>query len=174
MRPVGTLAVLEPDWKTGRLEGTLASEIAPAEEGRIGTMHAERNLAAGPSASHSDVGVLIVDDQRVFRGALRDLIATAPGFVVIGEACSGEDAVHAVERLAPELVLMDVAMPGMGGLAAMRAILSRHPKLMVVLISANEPALDRAESVLPHTAAFVRKQDLRPRQLRLLWEQYQH
>lgn len=112
-------------------------------------MHGALNLAAGPSASRSDVRLLIVDDQRVFRGALRDLITTAPGFVVIGEACSGEDAVQAVERLAPELVLMDVAMPGMGGVAAMWAILSRHPELTVVLISANEHALDRAESVLP-------------------------
>lgn len=137
-------------------------------------MQAELNLVAGPSAARSDVKILIVDDQRVFLDALRDLIAAAPGFELIGEACSGEDALRAVECLSPELVLMDVAMPGMGGMAAMRAILSRHPELMVVLISANDPALDHGDSVLPHAAAFVRKQDLHPRQLRRLWDQYQH
>jgi DNA-binding NarL/FixJ family response regulator len=137
-------------------------------------MHAERNLVAGPSASRSDVTILIVDDQPVFLDVLRDLIAAAPGFVLLGEACSGEDAMSAVEPLAPELVLMDVAMPGMGGIAAMRAILSRHPDLTVVLISANEPTLDQGASALPRAVAFVRKQDLHPRQLRRLWEQYQH
>jgi DNA-binding NarL/FixJ family response regulator len=137
-------------------------------------MQAERNLVAGQSGSRRDIKILTVDDHRVFLDALRDLIAAAPGFVLIGEACSGEDALRAVERLAPELVLMDVAMPGMGGTAAARAILSRHPELVVVLISANEPALDPGQGAPPDAVACMRKQDLRPRQLSELWEQSQH
>jgi DNA-binding NarL/FixJ family response regulator len=137
-------------------------------------MDADRNLVAVQSGSRPDVKILTVDDHSVFLDALRDLIAAAPGFVLIGEACSGEDAVGAVECLSPELVLMDVAMPGMGGMAATRAILSRHPEVMVVLISANEPALDPRESPLPDAVACMRKQDLRPRQLRELWERHQH
>ena len=137
-------------------------------------MPAEQNLVAGPSCSSRDVKILIVDDHRIFLDALRDLIAAAPGFVLIGEACSGEDALQAVESLAPELVLMDASMPGMGGMAAARAILSRHPGLMVVLISVNDLALERGESARPDALAFVRKQDLHPRQLRQLWEQRLH
>jgi pilus assembly protein CpaE len=136
-------------------------------------MQVERHLVAG-QGSRRDIKILTVDDHRVFLDALRDLIAAAPGFVLAGEAGSGEDALGAVECLAPELVLMDVAMPGMGGTAAARAILSRHPELVVVLISANEPALDPGQRAPPDAVTCMRKQDLRPRQLRELWEQSQH
>ncbi|TMK25991.1 MAG: response regulator transcription factor [Actinobacteria bacterium] len=114
--------------------------------------------------------VLLVDDQESFRGAVRDVIAAIPGFVLVGEAASGEEAVAAVESLSPGLVLMDVRMPGMGGAQATREIVNRYPGVVVILMS-----IDAAEA-LPDTvhacgaAAFLRKQDLRPGALRDLWE----
>jgi two-component system, NarL family, invasion response regulator UvrY len=75
-----------------------------------------------------------------------------------------------MESLSPMLVLMDVRMPGMGGAQATREIVSRYPGVVVILMS-----IDEAEA-LPDTvqacgaAAFLRKQDLRPRPLRDLWE----
>jgi two-component system invasion response regulator UvrY len=120
---------------------------------------------------HADeTRVLLVDDQESFRGAVRDVIAVSPGFVLVGEAASGEEAVAAVESLSPGLVLMDVRMPGMGGAQATREIVNRYPGVVVMLMS-----IDEAEA-LPDTvqacgaAAFVRKQDLRSRTLRDLWE----
>jgi DNA-binding NarL/FixJ family response regulator len=65
-----------------------------------------------------DVTILAVDDHEAFRDVLRDLIAAAPGFLLVGEARSGEEAIGAVDVLLPKLVLMDVTMPGIGGVAA--------------------------------------------------------
>lgn len=124
----------------------------------------------GVSGWRQAVETLIVDDSAGFREVLRDLVAAARGFVVVGEACSGEDAVRAVDRLSPRLVLMDVVMPGMGGIGATRMILNRHPELVVVLISVNDPALDPGATALGKRVACVRKEDLRPKGLSHLWE----
>jgi two-component system, NarL family, invasion response regulator UvrY len=117
--------------------------------------------------------VLLVDDQENVRGAIRDVIAAIPGFVLAGEAASGEEAVAAVERLSPALVLMDVRLPGIGGMQATREIVNRYPEVVVMLMS-----IDEAEA-LPDSvhacgaAAFLRKQDLRPWTLRDVWEMQQ-
>jgi CheY-like chemotaxis protein len=123
--------------------------------------------------TQTDVKILAVDDHRAFRDALRDLIAAAPGFVLVGQASSGEEALRALECLAPELVLMDVVMPGMGGIAATQAILNRRPEVMVVLISVDDPALHPDANGLGDGVVCARKQDLRPEQLRQLWEAHQ-
>ena len=118
----------------------------------------------------SEVTILVVDDHEAFRDALRDLIDAAPGFLLVGEVCSGEEATRAVELLSPELVLMDVTMPGMGGIAAAQEIVSQHPEVTVVLISVNDPSLHPEVVDLGDAVACARKQDLRPRMLRELWE----
>jgi CheY-like chemotaxis protein len=121
-----------------------------------------------------DVPTLTVDDHATFREVLRELVAAASGLVLVGEACSGEEAVRAVDRLSPRLVLMDIVMPGMGGIVATRTIVSRHPEVVVVLISVDEPALHPGATALGRTVALARKQDLRPGGLRQLWEMHRN
>jgi DNA-binding NarL/FixJ family response regulator len=128
-------------------------------------------LQVGP-ARNADVKILAVDDHRGFRDVLRELIAAAPGFVLVGQACSGEEALSAVDRLSPDLVLMDVVMPGMGGIAATRLIKAQCPEVVVVLISVDDPALDPGAGALGDAVACARKQDLRPQRLRELWEMH--
>lgn len=123
--------------------------------------------------SQQDVRVLAVDDHHSFRQVVRDLIAKAPGFVLVGQASSGEEAIRAAECLTPELVFMDVVMPGMGGIAATHAILSRRPDVVVVLMSVDDPALHPDARALGDAVVCSRKQDLRPQQLRLIWEAHQ-
>ena len=116
------------------------------------------------------VRVLVVDDQVVFRQAARDVISATAGFESAGDAASGEEAVAAVERLRPELVLLDVRMPGIGGVEAARRIREAHPGTVVVLISiedSSELADDGRDS---GAAAFVRKQDFGPALLRSIWD----
>jgi DNA-binding NarL/FixJ family response regulator len=119
-----------------------------------------------------DVKIFVVDDHEVFRDVLRDLIAAAPGFLLVGEACSGEEATRAVDLLSPQLVLMDVAMPGIGGVAAARQIVSRYPDIAVVLISVDDPSLNPGVVALGSAVACARKQDLRPWKLRELWDMH--
>jgi two-component system, NarL family, invasion response regulator UvrY len=122
------------------------------------------------AVSASDVGVLTVDDSERFLRAAHDLISATPGFRVVAEAASGAECLAAVQRLEPDLVLLDVRMPVMDGIETARRLSGARPRAVIVLISA-EDAVD-----LPATAgacgasALVRKQDLRPALLRRLWD----
>lgn len=134
------------------------------------TVQFEGERPRGGPANDSRVGTLAVDDRREFLVALRELIAAMPGFTLIGEAGSGEEAIRAVERLSPQLVVMDVMMPGMDGVSAASAILSTHPEVMVVLISVDDPVTYPGVSELGARVACARKQDLCPSELRRLWD----
>jgi DNA-binding NarL/FixJ family response regulator len=117
------------------------------------------------------VRVLVVDNHRVFRDALRELVAAVPRFVLVGQARSGAEAVGLAERLSPQLVLMDVMMPGMDGIAAAHEILSRQPRVVVVLISVDDPASYPGADDLGKSVICARKQDLRPAELSHVWEE---
>jgi chemotaxis response regulator CheB len=119
-----------------------------------------------------DTRVMIVDDSEVFRGVLRELIGATPGFVLVAEPCSGEEALETIELACPELVLIDIRMPGIGGVAAARAILKRRPTPLVILISVEDPDLQPGVGDLSEAVARVRKQDLRPRELSRLWKMH--
>jgi two-component system, NarL family, invasion response regulator UvrY len=115
------------------------------------------------------IRVLTVDDQALFRDAAREVISATPGFRLVGEVASGPEALHAVELLAPELVLLDVNMPGMDGLEVARRVSVSHPWTLIVLISADDPRRLPAARGLAGRVALARKQDLCPRRLRELW-----
>ena len=126
-------------------------------------------FGSDPSAT-SGVRVLTVDDQELFRSVARDVIDATPGFESIGEATSGEEALAAVERLSPELVLVDVRMPGMDGIEVARRLTTDHPETLVVLISIEE-GIDVPSAAQLGTVPLVRKQDFGPRLLRRLWQE---
>jgi DNA-binding NarL/FixJ family response regulator len=125
------------------------------------------NLAARAPTTH-DVRVLTVDDQEPFRGVAREVIDATPGFEAVGEAASGREALAAVERLSPQLVLLDVRMPGMDGIEVARRLAEAHPETVVVLISMEE-GIDVPSAAQLRAVPLVRKQDFGPRLLRRLW-----
>jgi DNA-binding NarL/FixJ family response regulator len=79
--------------------------------------------------------VLIADDHTMFRRGVRSLLSTVPGVEVVGDAADGETAVALVAELAPDLVLMDLQMPGGGGLAAIRAVTEQSPTANVLVVT---------------------------------------
>ncbi|MEV4516037.1 response regulator transcription factor [Dactylosporangium sp. NPDC049525] len=83
----------------------------------------------------SPVRVLIVDDHAHFRAGLRALLATTDEVEVCGEAASGEEALTALPRCQPDVVLLDLAMPGMGGITATQRILETNPHVRVLVLS---------------------------------------
>ena len=123
---------------------------------------------AGDAARDGAVGVLIVDDQAPFRSAARILVRLVPGWRVLGEAPSGEDAVTAAAELDPDVVLMDINLPGINGVEATRRLVAAHPGIQVVLLSTY------AENDLPADArdcgavGYLRKDDLTPKALQAL------
>ena len=126
-----------------------------------------------PQASPAPaVRVLTVDDQAVFRRIAGDVIAATDGFEAVGEADSGYEALEAVARLAPDLVLLDVRMPGLDGIEVARRILASRSDVVVVLISVDERADLPSTAELGDAVPLMRKQDFGPRMLRRLWTEH--
>ncbi len=115
------------------------------------------------------VRILAVDDHPVVREALRDLIAATPDFVLVGLACSGEEALRDVALLSPQLVVMDVIMPGIGGIEAARTMISRDPEVAILLISVDDPSAYLDEEDRCDRIACLRKQAISTAELSLVW-----
>ena len=119
-----------------------------------------------------DVRVLTVDDQAVFRGIAREVIDATPGFESVGEAASGEEAFAAVDRLDPQLVLLDVRMPGLDGIEVARRLHATHPDTLLVLISIEDSIDLPSAARVADTVPLVRKQDFGPRLLKRIWREH--
>ena len=124
-------------------------------------------LGENPPATR-EVRVLTIDDQKMFRALARTVIDATEGFAAVGEAAGGEAGLEAVAKLAPDLVLVDVRMPGMGGIEVARRLTTKHPEVVVVLISIEE-RVDVPSAAQLDAVRLVRKQDFGPRLLRRLW-----
>ena len=118
----------------------------------------------------STVGVLVVDDQPPFLMAARRLIESTPGFESVGEATSGERAVTLAAALLPDLVLIDVRMPGLGGLGAARCITLARSASAVVLVSTDPEDVPAEAAEGCGAVAVIGKQHLRPTTLTALWQ----
>lgn len=115
------------------------------------------------------IGVLCVDDCHGFREVLRDLVAATPGFSLLGEAASGPEAIAAVQEHGPDLILMDVRMPGIDGIETAQRLLGGDPNLVVVLMSADEMPEPSGIDMLGPKVFFVLKDHLSSSLLLDLW-----
>ena len=125
-------------------------------------------MSPNPDAA---VGVMIVDDQAPFRRAARMVMAATPGFDVIGEAESGEEAVDLFERLEPGLVLMDINLGrGINGIEATRRITGAHPGATVLLLSTYQAADLPSGADSCGAAGYVNKEEFGPAVVLDLWK----
>jgi DNA-binding NarL/FixJ family response regulator len=114
------------------------------------------------------VSVLIVDDQLPFRAVARTVIGLTAGFEVAGEAETGEEAVALAVDRPPDLVLMDINLPGISGIEATRRIIASHPETTVVLLSTYTAADLPADATTCGATTYLNKEDLTPATLRAL------
>lgn len=115
------------------------------------------------------VQVLICDDQEAFRGAAREVVNATDGFEVVGETETGEESVVAAGRLHPNLVLMDVHLPGIDGLEASRRIRATYPKVAVLLLSTYDPEEFAGRIAGSGAVAFISKAAFDPDSLVEVW-----
>jgi two-component system, NarL family, invasion response regulator UvrY len=106
--------------------------------------------------------VLVVDDQAPFRAIARQVVELTPGFSVVGEAESGEEAVRLAAELGPRLVLMDINLPGISGIEATRQILASAPEVLVVLLSTYRESDLPADALDSGARRYVHKEDFEP------------
>jgi DNA-binding NarL/FixJ family response regulator len=112
------------------------------------------------------VDVLIVDDQPPFRAVARTLVSLLTGWRVVAEVQNGVDAVAAALQTTPDIVLMDMNLPGMSGIEATRRIVAARPAVRVVLLSTYAAEDLPADAADCGAAAYIHKEDLTPRRLR--------
>ena len=103
------------------------------------------------------IRVLLVDDQVVVRRGLRVLFHLEPDLEVVGEASSGSEALALAQTLTPDVVLMDLAMPGMDGIEATAALCMVVPQSAVVILSISDDAQTHARAQAAGAVAFVEK-----------------
>ena len=103
------------------------------------------------------IRVLLVDDHAVVRTGFRLLLQSVPEISVIGEAESGEVACTRYPELTPDVVVMDLAMPGMGGLEALKRLRSRHPHARVLALSAHDDPVHARRALQEGALGFLSK-----------------
>ena len=81
------------------------------------------------------IRILIADDHHIVRRGIRDLLDTEPDMTIVGEASNGEEAVTAVANLNPDVVLMDLVMPGTDGIEATRQIKAAQPQMKILVLT---------------------------------------
>jgi two-component system invasion response regulator UvrY len=132
-------------------------------------------MVCGKSARHDGkvtnerVRVWVVDDQASFRLATAAALATMEDFVMAGECETGESAIELIRNGDAGIVLMDIHMPGMGGIEATRRIRAAHPDLMVLLMSTYDVEDLPTGAADCGATAYLHKEQLSPDLLTRLW-----
>jgi len=101
--------------------------------------------------------VVIVDDHPITRQGLRAAFAVSDDVEVVGEAATGEQAVILVDELLPDVVFMDIRMPGMSGLDATKVIRAQHPDVKVIVFSVDESRASVSEAIRAGVAGYLLK-----------------
>jgi PAS domain S-box-containing protein len=155
------------DIVSGPGQGTAITLTAPVHSaeparGQGGPAPRTNTVRASASAGHdccAPVRVLLVDDHVMMRQGISQLLCQAPDIQVVGEASDGEEAVRLAQETRPDVVVMDVNMPGMSGVEATRAIRAQAPGVAVIALSMYEEANCAREMQDAGAAAYITKSE---------------
>ncbi len=103
------------------------------------------------------IRVLVADDHTLFREGLVRLLQEAPDIHVVGSVESGEDALQMLNQVQPDVILMDLNMPGMGGLRAIELALSRDPSLCILALTISEDEADLLAAIRAGARGYLLK-----------------
>jgi two-component system, NarL family, invasion response regulator UvrY len=107
--------------------------------------------------SERGIRVMLVDDHAVVRMGFRLLLQGTPDIEVVAEADSGEEAVRQFPEVSPDVVVMDISMPGIGGLEAIGRILARQPAARILVLSAHEDVMHARRVLKAGAAGYLTK-----------------
>jgi DNA-binding NarL/FixJ family response regulator len=123
-------------------------------------------MTGGPAAGTEAIRIVVADDHAVVREGVRRVLDDEPGFSVVGEASSGREVLRVIEETAPDVVLLDLGLPGIGGLEIVRRLRQAGPDPRVLILSMH----DEKEYVVQAAAAgvdgYLLKDEAEPKMLR--------
>src|SRR5580704_2712944 len=105
----------------------------------------------------TEVRIVLVDDHAVVRAGYRRFLEQEPGYSVIAEAASGEEAYALLQRVSPDIVLLDLSMPGLGGLSSLRRFKLRWPLLPVLVFSMHDTVAFATQALRAGANGYVTK-----------------
>lgn len=112
--------------------------------------------------------IFIADDHEIFRRGLKSLLESRPGWQICGEASDGLDAVKQVLQLEPDVLVLDVSMPGLNGLDATRRIMLERPEARVVILSQHEPSFLETSALEAGAKVYLTKTDVGQKLIRAI------
>src|SRR5512139_412635 len=135
-----------------------ASEHAIGDQSTARTRPSRgRTCEGGMSTFGKKHRVLLVEDHTLLREGLRSLLAAEPALDVVGEAGDGLEAIAQARRLQPDLVIMDLSMPRMTGLEALREITRQHPKIKAIVLTMHNTEEHLRDALRAGAAGYVLK-----------------
>ena len=115
--------------------------------------------------ARSAIRILVVDDHPVLREGVTAILETQPDMVVVGEACDGSEAVSRFRELRPDVTLMDLQMPGMDGVAAIKAIRAEYPRARILVLTTYEGDVQAVRALKAGATGYLLKSSLRTEML---------
>ena len=112
--------------------------------------------------------IFIADDHEIFRRGLKSLLESRPGWQICGEAADGFEAVEQALQLEPDVLVLDVSMPGLNGLDATRRILAERPGSRVVILSQHEPSFLETSALDAGARVYLTKTDVGQKLIRAI------
>jgi DNA-binding NarL/FixJ family response regulator len=112
--------------------------------------------------------IFIADDHEIFRRGLKSLLESRPGWKICGEAADGLEAVRQAFELEPDVLVLDVSMPGLNGLDVTRRILAQRPDLRVVILSQHEPSFLETSALDAGAKVYLTKTDVGQKLIRAI------
>ena len=109
------------------------------------------------AVAKKNVTVLIADDQTLFREGIKDLLEDEKGITVVGEACTGPEAIALAKKLKPDVILMDIKLPQMDGVSATRVIRKECPQTNVLILSSYEDEAHVTEAIQAGANGYLSK-----------------
>ncbi|NJL06149.1 MAG: response regulator transcription factor [Chloroflexaceae bacterium] len=120
-------------------------------------MYATLRGLAVTESNQAPVRILLADDHRIFRQGLRELIERKTPFVIVGEAATGREVLHLVATLQPDIVLLDIQLPELDGVAVARQLAGQHPAVRVVMLTMYREDQHLFEAIKAGARAYLLK-----------------